>query len=448
MLKRVTIADMSARIFRQYSLVLGLGLFLWLLPAGQSAHADCPCCGCPPPDVRAAVNIIGNNHESIRKEIDLEFAFHQSWLINDFYYGYVLPSLQKMATQLSTVGLHQVYVIGTYFDAKQQLETQRQFQELAFQAHKDYQPSESFCAIGTSVRSLAASERRAHLNTQALNMRQMGRHLGRVGTPGAEGRSDDKQARWVKFRKTYCNTADNNWRSDSPDSSGLAFVCETSPGSPDSFRPNRDIDFKRTLWAPRTLNVSFMKEEDDNTGASEEASFDEQDVIALGNNLFGHDVLTRELDEKDLSERGLQEFYLDLRSVAAKRNVAENSYNALVGLKSEGSPVNREYLKVILRNLGVQDDQMAEFLGGLGDKPSLYAQLEILSQRLFQDPGFFAKLYDTPVNVKRKAVALRAIELMLDRAIYESQMRQEMVTSVLLSSGLRPEFEKINARIE
>ena len=42
----------------------------------------------------------------------------------------------------------------------------------------------------------------------------------------------------------------------------------------------------------------------------------------------------------------------------------------------------------------------------------------------------------SPANVKRKGVALKAIELMLDRAIYESQLRQEMAMSVLLSAKL------------
>jgi hypothetical protein len=38
---------------------------------------------------------------------------------------------------------------------------------------------------------------------------------------------------------------------------------------------------------------------------------------------------------------------------------------------------------------------------------------------------------------------LKAIELMLDRAIYESQIRQEMSMSVLLSSRLRPDFKRV-----
>lgn len=397
----------------------------------SEAEAGCGCTGCNAGDVRGAVRRIDRATGQTRRHIRDGFVDHRNWIIGDFYTNFVRPGLQAMATQLSTVGLSEVFLLGTLFDAKQQLETQRQMQHLAYEAHRDYQPSESFCAIGTSVRSLAASERRADVNTLALNQRQMQRHMGQTGSAGAQSRAKDKNSRWQHFRETYCDPTDNNWLADQADETGLAYVCETDDS--DLGRFNKDIDFKQTIWQPRTLNVSF-------TDGSKTA--DETDVMALGNMLFGHNVLSREL--RDLSDKGAQELYMDLRSIAAKRNVAENSYNALVGLKSEGSADNKQFLKAILKNLGVADDQMADMLGGLGDRPSLYAQLEVLSQRLFQNPRFFSQLYDTPVNVRRKSAALRAIELMLDRAIYESQVRQEMTTSVLLSTELRPEFQRLN----
>ena len=46
-------------------------------------------------------------------------------------------------------------------------------------------------------------------------------------------------------------------------------------------------------------------------------------------------------------------------------------------------------------------------------------------------------MYDTPANVARKKVAMRAIELMVDRAMYESQLRREMSVSVLLATKMR-----------
>lgn len=63
------------------------------------------------------------------------------------------------------------------------------------------------------------------------------------------------------------------------------------------------------------------------------------------------------------------------------------------------------------------------------------------------NPDFYAHLYDSPANVSRKKVAMKAIELMLDRAIYESQLRKEMSVSVLLASRLRSEHRDANKDI-
>ncbi len=73
--------------------------------------------------------------------------------------------------------------------------------------------------------------------------------------------------------------------------------------------------------------------------------------------------------------------------------------------------------------------------------------MEILAKKIYQNPDFFAGLYDSPANVERKSVALKAIKLMLDRAIYESQIRQEMAYSVLLSSRLHSKFKKANKEL-
>jgi hypothetical protein len=154
---------------------------------------------------------------------------------------------------------------------------------------------------------------------------------------------------------------------------------------------------------------------------------------------------------------------MDLSSIAAKRSVAENSFNAIVGLKSMGSAggalgnngvTTYKYLGRILMDLGIPEAEVKTYLGqdpnisgsNIPD-PSYFAQLEILSKKIYQTPYFFANLYDTPVNVKRKSAALKAIELMLDRAIFESQLRQEMSLSVLLSSKLQKNFDAANDRL-
>jgi hypothetical protein len=104
----------------------------------------------------------------------------------------------------------------------------------------------------------------------------------------------------------------------------------------------------------------------------------------------------------------------------------------------------REFLGAIMKELGLNDTEIYQTIG---ENPSYYAQLEILAKKLYQSPDFFAGLYDKPANVERKSVALKAIDLMLDRAIYESQMRQEMSMSVLLSTQLQGDFDTISGQL-
>jgi len=433
---------------RRHRKGLALWVFLAFFTLGMaglttSAYAGCGCTGSNPADCQGAAQMVQQHHISTRENImnflATKFNQHRNWMVNTFFKNQILPALQKMTAQLSAVAAHQVFIVGTFFDAENQLETQRVFQELQVAAHKDYQPSEDFCWFGTGVRSLAPTEARGELNTEALNAIQMSRQLGNANTSGGVKPDQDKDSRWEAFVDKYCDPKDNNWLPDVT-GTGLTLVCN-SGGNSD--RINIDVDYTRLIDGPRTLDVTF-----DNGGAS---TADEEDVLALSSNLYGHDVLNRNLNAEYLRSRSYQPLYMALRAVAAKRNVAQNSYNALVGLKAAGSsdvsdgadaPKTREFLAAIVKELGVTDAN--EVYKIIGENPSYYAQLELLAKKIYQNPDFYANLYDKPANVKRKSVALKAIDLMLDRAIYESQLRQEMAMSVLLSAKLKPLFNEVN----
>ncbi len=438
----------------QYAIGLVLGLFvLGLLPSNedmkpQQAYAACGCTGCVPGDVPAAKIILMLAHAANKAAYAVylagQMSQHRSWLTGTFFEQEVAPALKLFTEQMSVVAMQQALIVGTFFDAKHQLETQRVFQELEVQAHKDYQPSEDFCWFGTNVRSMAASEQRGRYNALALSQQQMSRHLGTANTAGAGSAGYDQSTRWAAFTTKYCDPQDNNWFAEEGDKTGLVLACgETGGGT--TKRINADIDYTRMIDAPRTLDVSYSNFPD--SGTLVQPSKDAEDIFALSKNLYGHKTLSRAATRSLLANQDAQNLYLALRSVAAKRSVAENSFNAIVGLKSEGSsdrngnePQTREFLASVMKELGVPD---AEVFSIIGERPSYYAQLEILAKKIYQNPDFFANLYDKPANIQRKGVALKAIELMLDRAIYESQIRQEMSMSVLLSSRLRPDFKRV-----
>lgn len=370
-------------------------------------------------------------------DISNTWTNYREWLVTTFFKDNVLPALMLFTEQMSAMAMHQAMMIGMFIDAKHQLETQRLFQELQTQAHRDYHPSEGFCWFGTAVRSMAASEQLGRFNTVAMGEIQLARQLGNVNNGAAESRDADKANRWEQFTKKYCDPHDNN-QTATP-GTGLTTACGS--GASGSKRVNIDIDYTRAVDEPRTIDANFT-----NPGTTS----GREDILALSSNLYGHDVLTRSAIKAHLKNSQYQHLYLALRSVAAKRSVAQNSFDAIVGLKTAGTPGmngasdTSAFLGAIMHELGVPDSEVFQIIG---NNPSYYAQLELLAKKIYQNPDFYASLYDKPANVERKSVALKAIELMLDRAIFESQIRQEMATSVLLSARLNGPFKEINKNL-
>lgn len=377
------------------------------------------CCDACTATVCECVNL---NHIETRRHITSEIKDHQQWMINTFWYDNVLPAMMMMTTQLSAVAMQQVQIVGSFLDAKMQLETQQLLQRLQAQAHKDYRPSEGMCSIGTGVRSLASSERKANLNSMVLGRRLIDRQMRNQNTVAGAGDSTDTAARIQKFASTYCNPKDDN--------GALEHFCQNPPAA----RQNKDIDFTRTVDVPMTLQIDFAN----NPGAPTE---DEEDIMALATNLYAYDVLSNKfvLEQKNRVTVKNEEF-LKWRSVVAKRSVAQNTFNTIIGMKAEGSGIGTPELQAILQELGVPASELESVLGA---NPSYYAQMQLLSKKIYQNPQFYINLYEEPANVARTGVALQGIELMLLNDMFNSNLRTEMLLSLALELSLEREQEKV-----
>lgn len=421
----------------------------------KKAEALCtPCVLCIPFEptlARLLLNLIQELFDNIiENNIENHLNEEENWIVERFFENFWAPALAELTEFLGAFGIYQVEMVGAFFDAKNHLETRRLIFELHAEANKDYHVSDDFCWFGTSARSLASTEARANLNLLALSERALQRHLGYQDSAASGGPGNDLNSRWRQFTTTYCDPKDNNWNAPG---SGLDFACDrdgpggsAAAGATDRARVNRDIDYTQVIEEPRTLDVNFTN----NTAPAP----DEEDVMALSANLFGHDTLTQRFSEQQFRDFAAPEgLYHDLRSVQAKRNVAMHSFNSIVSMKSAGTagsefgatgPQTGSYMSAVIRELmpaGTPDEEIVEILG---ENPSYYAQLEVLAKKIYQNPKFFANLYDKPANVERKGVAMKAIELMLDRALFESELRQEMMLSVMLSSELQPTQGPIN----
>jgi hypothetical protein len=335
--------------------------------------------------------------------------------------AYWVGGLMLMAEQFSVSMMNQVQSIGLFLDAKHQLETLRIQQQRAAVAHKDYHPSEQMCTFGTFARDLGATERRAHLTRAVVSQKMIDRETHAGDTMGRSNVSDS-MSRLKKFREKFCDPEDNG--------SGLKLLC---PNPPPANMRNRDIDFTRTLDQPLTLDVNFT----DTT-----VTDDEEAILALVDNLFMHDP-TPDIPESNLDQTRFRYQYMNMRSIIAMRGVARNSISNLIALKSaspENAGSNAPYLKALMRDMGLNPQEIDEFLG---KNPSYHAQMELLTKKLYQTPAFYTALYDKPANVERIRTAMRAIKVMHDRDIHAAMLRREMLLSMILEMRLRQKAQEV-----
>jgi len=385
----------------------------------------------------------------------------QEWFIKEVYRDQVRPALKRMTRELSALTMQHATAIGSFIDADTQLQTQRLYQDLAAQAHKDYHPSTSMCEFGTGVKSLAQAEHNTLLTKSALGQHQINRFTNATGSSAALGTLGDKRGvagttsgRIDTFLNNFCNPDEMNRINTTL--TGLSFICPmTNRDTP--IQSNNDINFTRTVMLPRTLDLDFMANElpdsaeDGRFSASyiEEAKpADGMAIFQMSSYLFGHDVSSPMTSNALKNPANYKEF-MDKRSFAAKRSVATNSFDTIIALKTR-SPSNEitaygaadyeanqyKYAENLLRDLGSSSADIAKYLGTKDGMKNLsyYAQMELLAKKIYQRPSFYVNLYDKPENVKRKQVAMQAVGLMLDREIQASHERSEAMLAVLLET--------------
>lgn len=402
--------------------------------AGTCGPCDSIVLGCS-----TACTCTSNTQRGITNEfITEEFRFHRQWVVEVLFEQHILPAMMLFAEQISAMAMNQVVSVGMFLDAKHQLETQRLFQQMMAQAHKDYHPSEGMCTFGTNVRSLAASDRRVDLTAIGISNRVLQRELLSGNAIGGGGQTSDYLSRVAQFRALYCDPADN--------ANGLSLLCPEQSVQP--ARRNADINYTATFETPLTLPLDFTPDGDPAHPLNLHAgnvSTAEEDLFALGANLYAHNVAptippTFLSDEAGVANPQGVNHYMNIRSIAAKRSVARNSFASIAAMKSSGELEVQPYLYAIMREMGVGELEVPIFLG---ERPSYHAQMEVLTKKLYQNPMFYTELYDKPANVDRKIVSMQAIGLMQRRDIYRSMLRSEAILSVMLETALEEQQDKV-----
>ncbi|MEM7650605.1 MAG: hypothetical protein AAF204_00795, partial [Pseudomonadota bacterium] len=351
-----------------------------------------------------------------------------SFFIETFY----VDPLKRMTRQLSTIAMYPLPMIGKFFDAKDQLEAQRTHQMLKAEAVKDYHPSEQICRIGSYMRSLPNAETKATSNHLILNDALSQRYTNKSGMSTVLGRETDIVSRIEQFKNTYCDPSDVGTKIS-------AFCAHAGgTGAQDPARVNKDIDYANNVELPLTMDIDFS----DNVLTN-----DEEDVLSLARNLYWTDAF------QDVSERDLltnYKYHIQARQLMALANLSHNSFAKLVAMKARapdaapGVQPGWAHMKTMMRELGMADADIEDVVG---TNPSYFAQMDILTKKLYQNPNFYTNLYDKPVNVERINTSLEAIKLMQMRDHYEASLRREMLISGIIGNELVSDAEKIQGRL-
>lgn len=347
-----------------------------------------------------------------------------------------VATLQLMTEQIVATMMQQVQIIGAFFDAKHQLETQRLMQQKTAEAHKRYHPSEEMCKVGTFVRNLAQSERRAILTQAALSRSAMDRALKARDAQTSEISSDEDTVENA-YLTMFCTPDDNAGQNgDSPNGQHTGICQNSTANAARRNLINADINYTKTIDLPLTLEIDVLN------GA---VDVDEPSVFSLMDHLFMH----KHYPYITPAETELSRFvepYMEMRSLIAIRGVAQNSLAYIIGEKAAGS-TNAEsvapFLKAMLNEMGITNTEADEIIG---DNPSYYAQMDFLTRQIYYHPQFVSNLYDKPANVKRMAAAMTAIKSMQQWQISEALKRREMLFSMLLELKLREKQRELEAK--
>lgn len=337
------------------------------------------------------------------------------------YEATYVGGIKRMADEARNAVLLNIAAIGTMIDARTFSDTMRSLQISTVQTLKNYTSSDSVCRYGTLSRSLASADAGAKKNQLAFSKILMDRDAQKKGGLYASPAAGVVYL-LENFKDKYCESSDNG--------TFLEGYCSTASDTADLLY-NRDVDFTRVFDIPLTIDADFTEATLTN---------DKQSIIALFDNLSKiPPILGANKDAFDPSHNSQKT--QDIRSLAAMRTMTANSFGALVGEKTKSTAASATHMYDILVQLGVSTSQATKLLGA---NPSYFAQMEVLTKKLFQDPSFYVNLYDGEANVDRQRVAMKAIELQQERDFLESLRRREMLLSVLLNSKLKTTADRSN----
>lgn len=335
-------------------------------------------------------------------------------LINRTY----IDGMTKLGERISNALKSSAVSLGGFLQGQANVDAMRSLQQASASVAKDFLPSDQLCRYASLSQSLVSSEAIGRANKSVLSQMLLNTELGtqntQAGMPGL------LESRLQQLSETTCDKTDAN-----------GAISKTCKKNTDDTRLNKDVDYTSLMDAPMTVPFDF------NNVASEPQG---QDVLALAQNLFPS--INQNTDSSKSNYIVDSNNYLSLQAI---RSVAKNSFVSLLSEKAQGTSGSAQFITNLMKSLGL-DAAVSERL--MGAKPSYYAQMEVLTKKIYQDPAFYINLVDTPANVARQRAAIRAIKLQQQNDFAAVVKRREMLLAVLLELKIREHSKAVDQRLK
>ncbi len=366
------------------------------------------------PEKRAAAEII-ESFKTTRIDVSLPPLSYGVSVPDDMIKKSWITGAHQLGNQINQAIQRQTTIIGSFFQSQAHIGSARSIQEGQAKAAVNYLPSEQLCRYGSLSLGLAATDMATTSNQMALASSLQDNEMKSMNSLNSS--KNPNQTAMGSFRTTNCD----------PTTGNLSLDCRKNTNDT---RYNKDVDYATAIDAPMTLDVDF---------AQSSASAVSSDVLSMAENLF---------PSKPAAKGPEQEGYMNnnsrFRSVQAIRSVAKNTFVTQVAEKAKGTAGSYKFMNSLMRSLGLSDTNAKTLLG---ENPSYYAQMEVLTKKIFQAPAFYINLVDTPSNVKRQKAAIQAVKLQQQNDFAQVVKRREMLLAVLLEMKIRERENMVKQRL-
>lgn len=302
----------------------------------------------------------------------------KSWFDTFWFYN-LQPTMQRMAEQLTSSALEQVFSIASFHDVANVIRIRRTMNDMQLEDHRSLRPSGNVCTAGTMMGGM----QRADAFSRGFNAAASGSMLSRTantwGQPAGEGAASDMLYRWKTFARRFCKTDYNNTHAN----------CE---GNVDSPFPNADIDVADMVFSRDTIPLDPAADPNGDT---------RQNLDAMIMNLaepFVKDPVTA-------SVTGAKDALLRASSYKSKRQLVYDSLYYVISRRvPAGMP--QSYVDRLREIRGTTHEDAST-----SPNPSRNEILRALMTQKYRNGQYALSQIDEPENNRREMVIQEALQL-------------------------------------